>query len=272
MLAHSSPAQHLGMIAVAIALTVLYGRGWLAGHASSARLWCWAGGLVALLASMSSPVETISAETFTGHMVQHVVMIAIAAPLLVLSHPIDTMLPQAAMPLRLRRASHAMSRTWHRTAAIVAPVAFVGALVVTHLTDIYDAALRHQFVHDIEHVAYLLAAIALWALVLGAGRRRGIDRIAAVFAVIAGMAFLGAILMTADHALIATYADGEAPADALDDQRLAAAIMWVTGMAITVPLLLLTVWRWATLEQTIAERREALEGSARPTPRRRPPP
>ena len=85
MLAHSSPAQHLGMIAVAIALTVLYGRGWLAGHASSARLWCWVGGLVALLASMSSPVETISAETFTGHMVQHVVMIVIAAPLLVLS-------------------------------------------------------------------------------------------------------------------------------------------------------------------------------------------
>ena len=271
MLAHSSPAQHLGVIAVAIALTVLYGRGWLAGHASSVRLWCWVGGVFALLASMSSPVETISAESFTGHMVQHIVMIAIAAPLLVLAHPIDTMLPQAAMPLRVRRASHAVSRTWHRTAAIVAPVAFVGVLVVTHLTDIYDNALRHQFVHDLEHVAYLVAAAALWALVLGAGRRRGIDRIASVFAVIAGMAFLAAILMTADHALIASYAERNGPVEALDDQRMAAAIMWVTGMAITLPLLLLTVWRWATLEQTIAERREALERSTGPTPRRRPP-
>ena len=259
MLAHSSPVQHAGVIVVAIALTVLYTRAWWARRASVARLWCWVGGVLALVASMSPWMETISGESFTGHMVQHIVMIVIAAPLLVLAHPIDTLLPHGAMPLRVRRTSHAMSRGWHRSVAIVAPVAFVGVLVVTHLTDIYDTALRHQFVHDLEHVAYLLAACALWSLVLGAGRRRGVDRMAAVFAVIAGMAFLGAILMTADHALIGTYVAEEGAADALDDQRVAAAIMWVTGMAITVPLLLITVWRWATLEQTIAERREALE-------------
>ena len=40
--------------------------------------------------------------------------------------------------------------------------------------------------------------------------------------------------------------------------------MWVTGMIITVPLLVVTVWRWATLEQVTAERREALERSRRP--------
>ena len=271
MLAHTSPAQHVGMVAVAIALTALYGRGWIVGHASPTRLWCWVGGVIALLASTSPAMETISAESFTGHMVQHIVMIVVAAPLLVLSRPIATMLPQGGMPVRVRRASHAMGRTWHRTAAMVAPVAFVGVLVVTHLTDIYDTALRHQFVHDVEHVAYFLAACALWALVLGAGRRRGVDRMAAVFAVIAGMAFLGAILMTADHALIDSYAAQAGATDALDDQRLAAAIMWVTGMAITLPLLLLTVWRWATMEQNIAERREALERAAGPTPRRRPP-
>ncbi len=262
MLAHSSPAQHVGVIAIAIALTVLYGRGWLASRSSSARLWCWVGGIVALVVSTSPWIETISAESFTGHMLQHIVMIVVAAPLLVMSRPIDTLLPHGAMPLRVRKTSHAMSRTWHRSVAIVAPVAFVGVLVVTHLTDIYDTALRHQFLHDLEHVAYLLAACSLWALVTGAGRRRGVDRMAAVFAVIAGMAFLGAILMTADHALIDSYAAREGPVDALADQRMAAAIMWVTGMAITVPLLLLTVWRWATMEQTIAERREALERSA----------
>src|SRR4029077_6916902 len=111
----------------------------------------------------------------------------------------------------------------------------------------------------------------LWALVLGAGRRRGIDRMAAVFAVIAGMAFLGAIVITPAHALIDTYAASEGAADALDDQRVAAAIMWVTGMAITLPLLLLTVWRGATMEQNIAEPRGARERERGPTPRRRPP-
>ena len=101
MLAHSSPAQHIGTVAVAVALTVLYGRGWLAARASPGRLWCWVAGVIALLASMSPPMETVSTESFTGHMVQHIVMIVIAAPLLVLSRPIDTLLPHSAMPLRM---------------------------------------------------------------------------------------------------------------------------------------------------------------------------
>ena len=103
---------------------------------------------------------------------------------------------------------------------------------------------------------------------LAAGTRRGIDRVLAVLAVIAGMAFLGAILISADQPLIDTYAATQGVDDALHDQRIAASIMWVTGMIITVPLFLVTVWRWASLEQATAERREALDGSSSSTPRR----
>jgi len=259
VIAHASPAQHAALLGTAVVATALYGRAWLGGRAPMGRLWCWAGGMVALLSALTPRMEAVADESFTGHMIQHMVMIALAAPLLVVAHPLQILVPHGSLPVRLRRFTHAMSRSWRRRGAVIAPGLFIGVLVATHLTDIYDAALHHQWVHDVEHAAYLLSACALWALMLSSGRRRALDRVAAVFAVIAGMAFLGVVLLTADQALIDSYADGRTAADALDDQRIAAAIMWVTGMVITVPLLVVTIWRWATLEQATAERREALE-------------
>ena len=53
---------------------------------------------------------------------------------------------------------------------------------------------------------------------------------------------------------------------ALDDQRSAAAIMWVTGMLTTLPLLVAAVWRWASTEQRVARRAEALADAAAAPP------
>jgi putative membrane protein len=259
VIAHASPLQHATLMCVAVVATALYGRVWLVGRSSTRRLWCWAGGIAALLSSLTPRVETIADRSFTGHMIQHMVMVALAAPLLVLAHPLQTLAPHGCLPARVRRFTHTMSRTWRHGAAIFAPALFVGMLVTTHLTGIYDAALHHQWMHDVEHAGYLVSACALWALMLAPGRRQALDRVAAVFAVIAGMAFLGVVLLTADRALIDTYAERWAGPDALVDQRIAAAIMWVTGMVMTVPLLIVTIWRWASLEQATAERREALE-------------
>ena len=66
-----------------------------------------------------------------------------------------------------------MSRTWRRTAAIVAPVLFIGVLVVTHLTDIYDAALQHQWVHDLEHAGYLAVGVGAVGADVGGGPYAG---------------------------------------------------------------------------------------------------
>ena len=90
-----------------------------------------------------------------------------------------------------------------------------------------------------------------------------------MFGVIAGSAFLGVILLAATEPLMPTY-DARLGADrALDDQRTAAAIMWVTGMLTTLPLLVVAVWRWASAEERIARRAEAL-ADVTETPRRRP--
>jgi putative membrane protein len=80
--------------------------------------------------------------------------------------------------------------------------------------------------------------------------------------VIAGSAMLGLVLMAATEPLMPTYIARLGADGALDDQRSAAAIMWVSGMLTTLPLLVAAVWRWASTEQRVAQRAEALADAA----------
>jgi cytochrome c oxidase assembly factor CtaG len=94
--------------------------------------------------------------------------------------------------------------------------------------------------------------------VLGARRSTsGVARIGAALGVTAAGALLAMILLAAPEPLVDTYAARLGPG-ALDDQRRAAALMWVSGMLTTVPLLLLAAWRWAAAEERAARRAESL--------------
>jgi putative membrane protein len=260
VLAHSG-ADHAAIGIVAAALVAAYGLAWLrTPHPSPARLAAWIGG-VALAVVASLPfMERAAERTFAGHMVQHLLVIIGAAPLLVLARPVHTALLAGWLPVTA--AGRRLGAWWHRAAPLLGPGLFVIVLFVTHLTSIYDDALSNRWLHEAEHAAYLLAACAMWAAVLGAGRRGAVARIGSVFGVIAGTAFLGVILLAATAPLMPTYEARLGPAAALDDQRSAAAIMWVTGMLTTLPLLVAAVWRWASTEQRIAQRAEALADAA----------
>ena len=259
MLAHTSPLAHGAFIAACCAALAVYGIAWLAAtRRSLVRLWSWAGGLVALAVATAPTVEAWSARSFTGHMVQHLVMIVVAAPLLVLSRPVATM---AALwsPRWFHSSAHRRSASWwRRSGPLVAPAAFLATLYITHLTGIYDAALTNQVLHDAEHLAYVATACGLWAVVTASGRVGAPRRVGAVFGVIGGSALLGVILLSATTPLIPTYVAELGTQGALDDQRAAASLMWVGGMAITLPLLIVSVWRWAAAEERVAQRSEAV--------------
>lgn len=259
MLAHSSPLAHGLVILSCCGALAVYGWAWLhTRRRSTVRLWCWAGGLAALAASTSPTVERWGADSFTGHMVQHLLMIVVAAPLLVLARPVETIgsrwSPRWAHSSEQRR----VASWWRGAGPLLAPAAFVAALYITHLTGIYDAALRHQWVHHLEHIAYIATACALWSVVTASGRASAVLRVGAVFGVIASSALLGVVLLSATTPFVPTYAAELGTKAALDDQRAAASLMWVGGMAITLPLLIVSVWRWAAAEQRIAERAEQL--------------
>ena len=256
MIAHAG-VDHAAIGLVAAAVVGSYGLAWLRRpDGSVTRLCCWVVG-VALVVVASLPVmETLAAESFTGHMLQHLIVIIAAAPLLVLARPLRTLTAAGWLPVT--PTGRRLGAWWHRWAPLVGPGLFVVVMYATHLTAIYDEALSDRWLHEAEHAAYLLAAGAMWAAVVGVRRTGAAARVGAVFGVTALSSFLALILMAAARPLMPTYAARLGVEDALADQRAAAALMWVTGMLTTLPLLVAAVWRWASAEEQVARRAEAL--------------
>ena len=220
------------------------------------RLASWLAGVAAIVVASTPWMESLAVESFSGHMVQHLIIIAVAGPLLVLGEPIRVAARTIHLPTtpRLRR----LGAWWHRLAAVIGPALFVVVLFLTHLTTWYDESLHHRMLHETEHAAYLLGATMTWSAVRGVGRTGAPARLGAVFGVSAAGALLGMILMSASEPLIPTYEASLGTARALSDQRAAASIMWVGGMLATLPLLLLAGWRWAAAEERVARRSEEL--------------
>jgi putative membrane protein len=265
MIAHVGIDHVLIGVAGAVAAAV-YGLAWLgaaqrstqprAPEPSAARLWSWIGGVSLVVVASLPFMETLAQRSFSGHMVQHLIVIIGAAPLLVLARPVQTLMRAGWLPPTA--AGRRAGALWHRWAPAIGPGLFVVVMFVTHLTPIYDDALGNAWLHETEHAGYLLSACALWAAVVGVRRTGAAARVGSVFGVIAMSSFLALILMAATSPLMPTYERRLGVDGALSDQRSAAAIMWVTGMLTTLPLLVAAVWRWASAEEKIARRAEAL--------------
>ena len=256
MIAHTG-IDHVAVGVVGAVFVGLYGAAWLRlAHPSTGRLWAWIGG-VALVVVASLPfMETLAQESFTGHMVQHLIVIIGAAPLLVLARPVHTLMSVGWIPVTA--VGRRLGVLWHRWAPALGPGLFLLVMFATHLTPIYDDALGNRWLHESEHAAYLLSACAMWAAVVGVRRTGAAARVAAVYGVIALSSFLGLILMASARPLMPTYEARLGFDHALSDQRSAAAIMWVTGLLTTLPLLVAAVWRWASAEEQMARRAESL--------------
>ncbi len=263
LIAHTNSVEHGLFLAVGTLAVCAYGAGWWRNGSMSAwRLGAWCGGVLAVLASVTPAMESWAQRSFAGHMVQHLMMIAIAAPLLVVADPIRAAGALGLRPARVTPRERAVRRWWRSSGAIVSAGLFVAVLVMTHLTAIYDAALTNRAVHDLEHIAYVASAVALWVALRGSARRAAPARIGAVFGVSAGTALVGVVLLSASSPLVATYEATQGSGPALHDQRVAASLMWIGGMATTLPLLLVAVWSWAVAEERVAQRAETLEATA----------
>ena len=208
-------------------------------------------GVVAVLVATSPPFERIADRSYTGHMAQHLVLVLVASPLLVAGWPRTTHHGG-------RRLTAARRRVARSVAPAAAALAFAVTLAATHLTPWYDAALETRWVHDAEHVAFLAAACAVWWTATRTHAAAPAGRIAAALGAIAGAGLVGAVLSAAAVPLVPTYERRLGTADALADQRTAAALMWTVGIAMLLPLLVSAVWSWASAEQRRVERREAI--------------
>jgi putative membrane protein len=264
----------LSALVYAIGLRVLWVR---AGLGRGIRVWqaaAFATGLLSLAVALISPVAWLSEILFSVHMTQHEILMLISAPLLVFGHPLLAAL--WAAPMRWREAAGrwaarpSVSSTWHAlTAPVVVFVLHAAALWVWHIPVLYEAALRREGIHALEHLSYVVtAALFWWAMVEGRYGRIGYGlAVLYVFLTAVHSSALGALLVVSPGLLYPSYGAAAAVwhVDALEDQQLAGLLMWVPfGLVFIVfGLALLAAWLGE------AERRVRL-GSTGPAAVRRP--
>jgi cytochrome c oxidase assembly factor CtaG len=200
------------------------------------RVVSFAAGLAAIALALLSPLDWLAAQVFSAHMVQHEVLMLVAAPLLVFGQPFVAWL--WALPRSWREPAgrsvqrRPFARAWRAitTPAAVFAIQFA-ALWVWHAPRLYQAAVNDYGVHAAQHLSFLFsAALFWWAMIHGRfGRLRYGASVAFVFLTALHSSALGALLTFAPAVLYPVY---DAPAvawhvDPLADQQLAGLLMWV---------------------------------------------
>src|SRR5580700_8425373 len=161
-------------VCLLLAVAALYLRGWLRLRAelsakyTPGRLAVFAGGLLAILFALESPVDAFGGLLLQAHMIQHLLLIMVAPPLLLLGQPVLPLLrglprsvfKDALGPFLASRELRQLGR------AIVNPIvtwfALSAAIVVWHLPRFYDLALRSSAWHQAEHACFFWSAVLFW--------------------------------------------------------------------------------------------------------------
>jgi putative membrane protein len=182
--------------------------------------WLFGAGLVVVAVAIVG-LERLSETNFTAHMVQHTLLIVVAAPLLAAGAP--AVLDRIPLGWRMRVDS-LRGRAWPLWALLAVFVQAV-AMILWHVPSAFQAAVDADVLHGLEHMTLLATAVFFWWLVLGAGEERVVMGIVAVFLAALACTVLGAGLTLADHPWYPAYRS-------LDDQALGGVIMWsIAGLA-----------------------------------------
>lgn len=196
-------------------------------------------GLAVLLIALGPWFDELSDRWFAWHMAQHVLIMMVAAPLVLLGAPMRRIL--AVLPTPAARYASAVLRG-RAFEVLESPLlgwlALPLTLYVTHFSPIYEAALEHGFVHAFEHAWFFAAALMFWNPALAvAPSPRAMPypaRIFYVFLALPVSAFLALAIYTASHPMYPYYEREMGTAAALVDQAYGAELMWIAGGATLV--------------------------------------
>lgn len=219
-----------------------------AGKYAWGNIWLWRGisfsiALLALLVASSEPIDVFSGQFFWVHMVQHLLLMLIVAPLLVGGAPIIPLwlgLPRWARRLFKRGVHLGIRRGLYRIAGwLRRPVISCALLLIGiwawHWPTLYDLALTHDAIHDWgEHTSFLAVSVLFWTQVIPSPplhvRAGYLGRLGCVgFAIVQNL-ILAIVIGFAQTPLYAPYAHlASGGFSALQDQQLGAGIMWTFG-------------------------------------------
>jgi cytochrome c oxidase assembly factor CtaG len=224
------------------------------------RTWAFGGAMVALAFALLSGIERYDTTLFSVHMVQHLLLTMVAAPLIALAAPITLVLRLSAPDTRRRVVLPALHSRVVRFLAfpVVAWLAFAAVMWGAHFSPLFDVALENPLAHDVEHALFLGTALLFWwpvaAVDPSPSRLAHPGRTLYTFLQMPQNTFLAVIILGATVPIYEHYATLQIPwpgwtTTALDDQRLAAGIMWVGGDLLFIGAVGALVWGWMRAEE-----------------------
>lgn len=196
--------------------------------------WGW----LFLGAALLSPLDAFGSWSLWGHMVQHELLMVMAAPLLVLGRPLE--LWAWAVPSSFRRGmgriirGRALRAGWAwLLSPLVAGVVHAAAVWIWHAPALFEQALVDETIHTLQHTSFLVAALVFWGAVFrNRTRRRDIgSTVLMLLGTLVHTGMLGALMTFSPRLWYPLYAERAFATGltALEDQSLAGLIMWVPG-------------------------------------------
>lgn len=188
-------------------------------------------GWTTLVVALVSPLHPLGEALFSAHMAQHELLMVVAAPLLIISHPLAPLL--RGMPWSIRTAS---VKTFRITSALALPFTawLLHAVVLWgwHIPVLFQATLESDFIHSLQHISFLGSALLFWWALLDprstAARHRG-SALLYVASTAVHTSILGWLLTFSQQPWYPAYAPRTADwgLTPLQDQQLGGLIMWV---------------------------------------------
>ncbi len=206
-------------------------------------------GIAVILVALLSPLDDLALHLQWAHMVQHVLLLVVAAPLIVLARPWDTASNAFGPQARARAGAPQRLLTTHRRrvlAAAAAVIAFIAVMWLWHIPALYNLTLRDDLVHNLEHTAFLGVGLLFWTASLPRpAEEPTIGLIGRSVVVLTGLVGSWLLAVYIGYAPGVLYAyGGSGRLSALADQQLAAGVMWVPA---SIPFVAAVVWimaRW----------------------------
>jgi cytochrome c oxidase assembly factor CtaG len=209
----------------------------------------FAAGWLALAGALVTPLHALGEMSFAAHMIEHELMMVVAAPLLVLSRPAFAFL--WAMPSAWRGALGSLGRgepamLWRTlTHPAVATLLHAAAIWAWHAPRLFEAALADDTLHLLQHASFFGTAILFWWAMLSPTPRRLGASVGHLFFTAMHTGGLGALLVLAPRPLFAApgvaIPFGLSP---LEDQQLAGLLMWTPGGVFYLVAALALAARW----------------------------
>ncbi len=214
-------------------------------------------GVATVLVALDSGIGLYDTTLFSDHMVQHLLLTLVAPPLLLYAGPITLILRASSPETRQRWILPFLHSRVIRALSFpaVSWVLFTGVMWGTHFSPLFELSLENVYVHDLEHLLYLVSALLFWWPIVGPDpspwRLRPAARVLYAGLQMPQMTFLAVAVYMADTPLYSHYVTtvrnwGPTP---LEDQQMAGGIMWVGGDFVFMIALLLLVYVWMQDEE-----------------------